>query len=188
MKSKTVATTVIFSLALAACGQAPNPAAADVGASQAGDMKKPATTQALPSAGGGAMAPLNMAGVVADPAIHCSLDSINGTVSPSGYSLARGAEIAFSGWIANQENKVPERSFVIIKNDQNAYVAFAPNDFARPDVQKMLTATGSDKYGFNANSSLLEVAPGNYLISLGVDRSGVLSLCDTSAKLTVGVK
>ena len=189
MKSSTklVLAMAVCSL-LAACGkstEAPDNAAAPPvnGSEEAPAQKMP--TSIVPAEGGvTSVDVLRLAGLAATKA-PCSLDLIAGkSVVPGPVSIADGSDILFQGWISNPELQSPGTIAVILSGER-AYAIRGRAGGDRPDVAKILKADGLAKSGYNVNTKLVGVSPGEYSISLIQDWNGTTIQCPTKAKIIV---
>ncbi|HEY5972164.1 MAG TPA: hypothetical protein VIT22_09345 [Pseudoxanthomonas sp.] len=184
--TKFVFSAVMISI-LAACGKSSEvpegPIASQIENNQTPPLQVPASL--VPAQGGATSLDMQkLADLVANKA-PCSLDLIAGKSIVSGpISLITGSDILFQGWISNPDLQSPGTIAVLLSGEQ-AYAFRGSAGGARPDVAKILKADGLVKSGFNVSSKLVNVAPGEYSVSLIQDWAGSTIQCPTKAKITV---
>lgn len=117
------------------------------------------------------------------PGGNCALDAVHG--APAAGATARaGAEVVFSGWVADQTNQVPAEARLVFRGVDRAYSAPLVAGGLRPDVAAALNAEALGTSGYNALVKL-DLAPGTYGLSIGHGPLGQAQECPIASTLVV---
>lgn len=160
---------------LTACGKHEAPVSTTAEAVPGPAAAAPTPTAAVPNT-------TDIAGIV--EAGNCALDAVNGAPL-DGAPLKSGAKASFAGWMGNAEGQVPpEAALVMDDGSGHSYAITVVGGGHRPDVAVALGKPGLELSGYNLESELRAVVPGDY--SLYILHGGAAPLkCTLNARITV---
>ena len=166
---------VVFVLWLTACGKHEAPVSTTAEVTPAPVAAVPNPTAAVPNS-------TDIAGIV--EAGNCALDAVDGAPL-GGPPLKSGAKASFAGWMGNADGQVPaEAALVLDDGNGHSYAITVVGGGHRPDVAAALGKPGLELSGYNLESELRDVAPGDY--SLYILHGGAAPLkCTLNARITV---
>lgn len=100
---------------------------------------------------------------------NCALDAIDGHPA-AGSVLSADSDATFGGWAATPQGQVPDANagaVLILSSSEAAYSVPLVAGGDRPDVAAALNNPALAKSGFNIVTSLDDVKPGDYAVSVG---------------------
>ena len=146
-------------LAVAACGERPQPSSADAGGPVA--QLSIDTAPALPAGG------------------FCALDLVNGALAGELSSVL--GDVGFRGWVVDASKSTDGEAALVLVGEQR-HVAAVSRAVERPDVAAALGADSARMSGFNQVVALDGLSAGEYRVHVA---SGGVE-CDTGKRIAVG--
>jgi len=117
---------------------------------------------------------------------NCALDAIDGHPA-AGSVLSADSDATFGGWAATPQGQVPDANsgaVLILSSSEAAYSVPLVAGGDRPDVAAALNNPALAKSGFNIVTSLDDVKPGDYAVSVGFPGEPAMA-CQFNQTVTV---
>jgi hypothetical protein len=157
--------------------------------------EKPAGPRAGPAADASSAAafsasvPAELGALPVEPGAKCSVDSVNGQESTTGWTVARGGDVTIGGWLLSADAQATSNWAVVrldsVDGASHYYVATTARG-ERPDLTQVFGSTPAvRKATFTAVATTGNVAPGAYRIVLLHKPDATAQSCSVGKTLTI---
>ncbi len=119
-----------------------------------------------------------------EPALACSLDTVDGNYSKQPIELRRGSKHVFQGWLLDEQG-MPATTFDVLLTGDESFVIQARAGSTRNDVAEYFRNQMLAKSGFNLSTNVTGIADGEYAISLLIVKGNHVYRCRTGRSVTV---